>query len=162
MTLLSQNETIAGTPCNGCSYRQPRKLVPSSAFAPIVTAKPHISLANHFPRTFSSDQCCKRHRKHEMLVCWSRTKSGMPLCYTPICILMQSLGSRNRLRQEVLQSPELSLDTVRQMELNDKEKYQRHAAPPQLSIPCAQVAQPKIIEVVSVVGRSKYLKKHSD
>jgi len=35
---------------------------------------------------------------------------------------MQSLGRRNSLRREVLQSAELSLDTVRQVHLDYKEK----------------------------------------
>ena len=64
---------------------------------------------------------------------------------------MQSLGRRNSLRREVLQYVELSLDTVRQVHLDYKEKNQRHASPPQFDIACANVTQFQLVQLVSTV-----------
>ena len=64
---------------------------------------------------------------------------------------MQSLGRRNSLRREVLQSAELSLDTVRQVHLDYKEKNQRHASPPQFGIACANITQFQLVQLGSTV-----------
>ena len=64
---------------------------------------------------------------------------------------MQSLGRRNFLRREVLQSAELSLHTVRQVHLDYKEKNQRHASPPQFGIACANITQFQLVQLGSTV-----------
>jgi len=64
---------------------------------------------------------------------------------------MQSLGRRNSLRREVLQSAELSLDTVRQVHLDYKEKNQRHTSLPQFGIACANVTRFQLIQLGSTV-----------
>jgi len=64
---------------------------------------------------------------------------------------MQSLGRRNSLQREVLQSSELSLDMVLQVHLDYKEKNQRHASPPHFSIACADVTQFQLVQLGSTV-----------
>ena len=70
---------------------------------------------------------------------------------------MQSLGRRNSLRREVLQSAELSLHTVRQVELDYKEENQRHARPPQIFISCAHGTQLQLVQLGSTVRCPEYL-----